>query len=230
MLRVLSEREAEPSVPSGPRAGAAEVAPSAAPSPSTGGIASRVDPEWVARVADEAGIPQRALAAYAGAALALAAESAGCGVGWNTLAGIGYVESLHGTIHGSSIDADGVARPGILGIPLDGSPLSDGSPTTQVPDTDGGALDGDATWDRAVGPMQFIPSTWEIYGRDGNGDGVADPHQIDDAALAAATYLCAAGGDLRVPQNWIAAVAAYNADVAYNNRVAAAADGYALAG
>ena len=38
-----------------------------------------------------------------------------------------------------------------------------------------GRLDGDDTWDRAVGPMQFIPSTWAWSGRDGDGDGVAQP-------------------------------------------------------
>ena len=44
--------------------------------------------------------------------------------------------------------------------------------------------------------MQFIPSTWMIYGADGNGDGIKDPFNIFDAALAAANYLCDAGGDL----------------------------------
>jgi len=37
--------------------------------------------------------------------------------------------------------------------------------------------------------MQFIPSTWQLAGRDGNGDGTADPFNIDDAALSAATCL-----------------------------------------
>src|SRR5687767_9098537 len=60
-----------------------------------------------------------------------------------------------------------------------------------IVDTDGGVLDGDARWDRAVGPMRFIPSTWQLVGRDGNGDGIADPFSIDDAALSAAAYLCA---------------------------------------
>ena len=48
--------------------------------------------------------------------------------------------------------------------------------------------------DRAVGPMQFLPASWARYGADGNGDGVRDPHQLDDAALAAAAYLCAGPG------------------------------------
>ena len=45
--------------------------------------------------------------------------------------------------------------------------------------------------------MQFIPSTWALYGADGNGDGVADPFNIFDAAAAAAHYLCRAGGNLQ---------------------------------
>lgn len=188
------------------------------------GISARVDPAWVADVATRTGIPSRALAAYAGAALAVADTRPDCGLGWNTLAAIGLVESEHGTIGGSRIGADGVARPAIVGIALDGSAAG------RVADTDDGALDGDARWDRAVGPMQFIPQTWLAYGRDGDGDGRADIHQIDDAALAAADYLCDVGGDLTDPARWIAAVHDYNPDTAYNHRVADAAAHYAQVG
>jgi len=45
--------------------------------------------------------------------------------------------------------------------------------TAVVVDSDGGALDGDARYDRATGPMQFLPGTWRSIGADGNGDGVA---------------------------------------------------------
>ncbi len=65
-----------------------------------------------------------------------------------------------------------------------------------IPDTDGGALDHDATWDLAVGPTQFIPSSLRTYGADGNGDGRADPDNVFDAGLATARYLCSSGGDL----------------------------------
>jgi murein DD-endopeptidase MepM/ murein hydrolase activator NlpD len=42
--------------------------------------------------------------------------------------------------------------------------------------------------------MQFMPSTWERWGLDANGDGVADPWNPEDAIYAAARYLSAAGG------------------------------------
>ncbi|SJM54320.1 lytic transglycosylase domain-containing protein [Gulosibacter sp. 10] len=181
------------------------------------------DPAWVAQIASKTGIPERAMAAYAGAALWASAEFPSCGLGWNTLAAIGLVESEHGSIDGGSIGNDGIASPEIIGIPLDGTS------TDSIPDTDGGALDGDSEWDRAVGPMQFIPATWQQHGMDGNGDGVADPHNIDDAAVSAAAYLCSSGGDLTQPENWIVAVEAYNSSVEYNNRVAEAANQYAAA-
>src|SRR5690625_6670086 len=96
-----------------------------------------------------------------------------------------------------------------------------------IPDTDNGALDGDATWDRAVGPMQFIPQTWERYGRDGNGDDIADPQNIDDAALSAAALLCTAGGDLSQNRNWTRAIYAHNHRHQYHRDVADAANHYA---
>ena len=184
-------------------------------------IAARADAAWVERTARLTSIPPRALAAYAGAALAVADTYPGCGLGWNTLAGIGWVETHHGTIFAGAITASGRAEPEIIGIPLNG----DG--TLVIRDTDAGALDGDAVWDRAVGPMQFIPSTWALSGVDGSGDGIADPHHIDDAALSAAQYLCGAGGDLTDPQRWIAAVDAYNPNLDYNHAVAERARFYA---
>jgi murein DD-endopeptidase MepM/ murein hydrolase activator NlpD len=47
----------------------------------------------------------------------------------------------------------------------------------------------------AIGWMQFMPSTWERWGVDANGDGVADPWNAQDAVTAAARYLAASGGD-----------------------------------
>lgn len=191
------------------------------PATASGVVVSQlVDPTWVAETSERTGIPPRALAAYAGADLAMV-NSTGCQVGWNTLAGISWVESHHGTLHGGSIGDDGVATPHIIGIALDGTT------TASIPDSDGGALDGDATWDRAVGPMQFIPQTWAEWGKDGNGDGIADPHNIDDAALTAASYLCHAHGTLDGSEQWIGAIRSYNDTDDYQNQVATAAQHYA---
>lgn len=187
---------------------------------SSAGIAALADPEWVADLAERTGIPPRALAAYAGADLH-AREAFGCEVGWNSLAAIGLVETEHGTIRGGTIGEDGRAMPRIVGIPLDGTT------TDALPDTDDGELDGDDRWDRAVGPLQFIPQTWEQWGADGSGDGAADIDQIDDAALTAARYLCEARGSMGDPESWIASVRSYNDSGEYQRRVAEAAERYA---
>lgn len=184
------------------------------------GISALPAAPWVAETAERFGIPERAVAAYAGAAMRLAGEQPSCGLDWATLAGIGHVESAHGTIHGGTINADGQQTPAVFGIALDGTV------TDRITDTDGGALDDDPVWDRAVGPMQIIPETWMKYRADGNDDGMPDPQHIDDAALTAARYLCAVGVDLRTPDGWIAAISAYNNTVSYNNLVADATSYY----
>lgn len=129
-----------------------------------------------------------ALQAYRVAARAANAAIPECGVDWSLLAGIGRVESRHGTYGGATLTGNGDVRGPIIGIALDGS-----RNTAVIPDSDGGSLDGDAVFDRAVGPMQFIPSTWRGFGVDGNGDGIADPQNIYDSATAAALYLCDRG-------------------------------------
>lgn len=186
------------------------------------GVADLPDRAWVSRIAERTGIPDRALLAYAGADLRVRADS-GCEVGWNTLAAIGFVETEHGTLGGGAIREDGRAVPRIVGIPLDGTT------TDAIPDSDGGAVDGDDEWDRAVGPLQFIPQTWAEWASDGSGDGSADIDHIDDAALTAARYLCAARGTLADGDAWVAAVRSYNDSAEYQQRVADAAAEYARA-
>lgn len=178
------------------------------------------DPAWVANVAIATGIPDRAIQAYAAAELTISAEDPACGLGWNTLAAIGSIESDHGRHGGAVLGGDGVSVPAIRGPALDGHGVA------AITDTDGGAWDGDAVWDRAVGPLQFIPDTWQRWGADGNGDGIADPNQIDDAALAAARYLCASGAMVS-PERWRAAVFSYNHLDAYVDDVAHVANRYA---
>ncbi len=67
----------------------------------------------------------------------------------------------------------------------------------------------------AVGWMQFLPSTWKMYGVDANGDGKKDPYNPVDGVFAAARYLKAAGAqeDLRK------AIFAYNHADWYVNSV-----------
>jgi membrane-bound lytic murein transglycosylase B len=179
---------------------------------------------WAGAVSERSGVPARVVQAYGAAELSQRAATPNCRLSWVTLAGIGRVESDHARFRGAAIDADGVARPPIVGIPLDGS-----AGVREVRDTDGGRLDGDPTYDRAVGPMQFLPTTWARYGADGNGDGVNDPQQIDDAARAAARYLCDGGRDTASGQGWWDGVLTYNRSVEYAQLVWAAADRYTTA-
>jgi membrane-bound lytic murein transglycosylase B len=208
---------------------AADVAPGAdapdevgAPSPQAG--AAGPDPlrAWADEVATRTEIPARALMAYGNAELAVRTSTPGCGLSWATLAGIGRVESDHGRYGGRTLGEDGRPSTPIIGVPLDGSP---GVKT--IADTDGGALDGDPVLDRAVGPMQFIPSTWARWSSDATMDGVGDPQQIDDAALAAGRYLCANGRDLRTAKGWWEAVLSYNNSVEYGQKVFGLAERYA---
>ena len=165
------------------------------------------------------GLPAAAVRAYATASLRLGDEQPGCRLGWSTLAGIGEIESVHGTLGGRTLLADGRPSQPIVGPALDGrGPVAairaSGSAT---------ALHGDPTWDHAVGPLQFLPSTWAQWGGDGDGDGVADPQDLDDAAYAAGRYLCADGGDLAEGPAWQRAVFSYNHAASYVAAVYAAA-------
>ncbi|MBH5334327.1 lytic transglycosylase [Streptomyces pactum] len=150
----------------------------------------------------ERGIPATVLDAYKRAEASLRESNPGCNLPWQLLAAIGKVES--GQARGGAVDADGTTFTPILGPQLNGVGFAN------ITDTDGGAYDGDTTHDRAVGPMQFIPSTWAGWGRDGNGDGVRNPNNIYDAALAAGSYLCAGGRDLSDPADLDRAILGYN--------------------
>ncbi len=139
------------------------------------------------------------------------------GLPWPVLAGIGKVESNHGRFGGAAIDPTGQVTPPIIGIRLDGS-----NGTSEVPDTDDGLLDGDVVFDRAVGPFQFLPASWTLFGVDGNADGVVDPHNIYDAVPAMVRHLCPSGS----LDDVAAALFAYNRSLEYVDQVLSWASRY----
>jgi membrane-bound lytic murein transglycosylase B len=161
----------------------------------------------VAPVGGDRRIPALALRAYREAAAWAAGFDPGCRLSWTVLAGIGRIESNHGMYGGAAtrFSPSGTVSPRITGPPLNGGGVA------RIPDSDRGRWDGDTTWDRAVGPMQFIPSTWRSLGRDGNGDGVADPNNLFDSAVSAAAYLClSVDGSLSDPAVLRQAIYNYN--------------------
>jgi hypothetical protein len=172
--------------------------------------------------------PARAPAAVSAAVLdayrlAVTVAPASCHLPVTLLAAIGQVES--GNLAGRQLDAHHRATPPIYGPLLDGS-----HGFAAIPDTDAGQLDGNTRWDRAVGPMQFIPSSWRIAGVDMDNDGARDPQDIEDAAGAAMVYLCANGRDLATAAGITSAVLAYNHSTAYLRLVLAWKHAYDAAG
>ena len=168
-------------------------------------------------------IPLVAYDAYRSASRSAPTITDSCEVDWAVVAGIAQVESRHGRIDPDHrLTADGDVEPPIRGRPLDGT-----SGTQTIADSDNGELDGDSTWDRAMGPLQFIPTTWRELGRDGNADGETDPDNLYDSALTAVAHLC-----LREPGNYSdrgelrRALIAYNASGRYADDVLRWVDRY----
>ncbi|MEV7092457.1 lytic murein transglycosylase [Amycolatopsis sp. NPDC051045] len=165
------------------------------------------------------GIPASMLRAYKNAAEILAKEQPNCHLDWALIASIGRIESNHA--RGGYVNAAGDTLEPILGPVLNGA-----GAFAAIPDTDGGKYDGNTQWDRAVGPTQFIPSTWRGYASDGNGDGVSNPNNIYDEALATARYLCSGGLDLSTDAGQRIAVRRYNNSQSYVDTVLAWASAY----
>ena len=186
-------------------------APAPAPAPA---------PEVVPASVTSGQIPRVNYEAYFAAGSKLAQELPGCGISWQLIAGIGRVESTHA--NNGKVGDNGELLAPILGPVLDGSLAGN----NVIHDTDGGQLDGDPNYDRAVGPMQFLPETWKMYAADGNGDGVIDPQNLFDAALTTGRYLCDGGLDLRDPEQQVAAVLRYNNSMEYVSDVRGWAAGY----
>ena len=180
---------------------------------------------FVDRISAHTDIPRRVLTAYIHAQLAVAATNPGCHLSWATLAGIGWVETQHGTWHSDLVLPSGEERAPIIGPALDGS-----GGMQKIGDTDHGKLDGDPVWDHAVGPMQFLPGTWTAWGTRAAGDGKpADPQNIDDATLSAGRYLCSVAGDMSVPKSWWSSLWVYNNSASYGITVYSGATAYANA-
>jgi hypothetical protein len=160
--------------------------------------------------ASTSGIPSAALSAYQRAAQIINAADKGCHVPWELIAAIGRVESDHGRYGGNVLSDKGVSEPGIYGIALNGK-----NGTQAIQDTDGGVLDKDTVYDRAVGAMQFIPGTWSVVKVDADGDGKRNPQDIDDSSLATAVYLCSGDDDLGTRKGQEAGVFRYNHSRSY---------------
>ena len=150
-----------------------------------------------------------------------AAQRPACRVQWPLLAAISRVESRHGTFGTSIVDPFGQVTPPIIGPPLNGLGFA------YIADSDGGLYDFDTVYDRAVGPMQFIPSSWAIFGRDGDGDGRRDPNNYYDATVAAAEHLCRSGVDVGTESGAQSAVFGYNQSNDYVALVLSLRDLYA---
>jgi hypothetical protein len=168
---------------------------------------------------EQLGIPGTMLDAYMQAADRLAVLQPNCHLDWPLLASIGRIESNHA--RGGRVNDNGDTISPILG------PVLNGGGFAAIRDTDNGSWDGDSSWDRAVGSMQFIPGTWKGYAADGNDDGVSSPHNVYDATLAAGKYLCSGGLDLANPTDRAAAVFRYNHSNSYVQTVLSWADAYA---
>ena len=181
-------------------------APASVSSPtSMAPAAASGDTSEIIATASTSGIPSAALAAYQRAEAVINSADKSCEIPWQLIAAIGRVESDHGRFGGNTLSDEGVAEPGIYGIALNGK-----NNTQNIVDTDAGQYDSDTKYDRAVGPMQFIPSTWSVVGVDGDNDGKRNPQDIDDAALATSVYLCSGDDDLSTDQGQRASVYRYN--------------------
>lgn len=172
---------------------------------------------------DAGDIPWTAVQAYHRSADILGHVQPSCELSWTLLAAIGKVASDHGRAGASDLADDGVANPALVGPALDGR-----GGRAKVADTDGGDLDGDGRWDHPVGPMQIRPAAWALAGVDGDGDGTRSPDDLDDAALAAAVYLCASDdGGLADPAAAADALRAYGGSDRWVAQVLAVQQAYA---
>lgn len=117
---------------------------------------------------------------------------------WRLLAAIGRIESSDGK--------------NLIGIRLDGR-----NNTAIIRDTDGGRIDGDKVYDRAVGVMQCIPETCTSFAVDANKDGTINFFDPYDGIYTAVNYLCANGA--ADPKRLETAILNYNHSSKYLHQV-----------
>lgn len=197
-------------------------------------VERQLDPlkEWAQTRADKYRIPVRAAQAYGYAAVIMSKAQPSCHLGWTTLAGIARIESNHARFGGATISSEGTVQPPIRGVALNGT----GGNATII-DLSESSRAGHTVYARAMGPFQFIPDTWQRWGIKANSDRshlirtigtgkpgasqdlTGNPDNIDDAALAAGRYLCAAGGNLATAKGWQRAILAYNHSMEYLQQV-----------
>lgn len=178
----------------------------------------------LASVPGQTGLTPKALNAYLNAEATMTELAPRCHISWRTIGAVASVESVHGEYGNGRLDIDGRPADPIIGIALNGETVDNfGHTTARLTDTDDGEYDGDPNFDRAVGPLQFIPESWDRWRLDADGDGERDPQDIDDAALTAAAYLCNYGS-LRYWETWSVAIFGYNHSGAYVNSVKASLD------
>lgn len=200
-------------VPSADSLGDSGGNPTASPTADPAAVAkANLSLDWLDETSKKTNIPRRVLQAYVGASLWGTRQYPSCNLNWNTLAAIGSVESNHGRLGGAKIKDDGNADKDILGPQLNGQGFK------RIEDTDNGSLDNDTEFDRAVGPMQFLPQTWRSMAKDGNGDGRANPNNIDDATVTAVAYLCKSG-NMGTSVGWDKAIRSYNDSDDYVQKV-----------
>ncbi|MGE0728528.1 MAG: M23 family metallopeptidase [Acidimicrobiia bacterium] len=138
------------------------------------------------------------------------------GLPWQVLAAIGFIESRHGS--GRLDPATGTVQPPIMGPALDGTNGNASIPDPSMPDG----------WAHALGPMQFLSTTWAAWGRVAPGrpaSSTPDVHNAWDAIYGAAAYLCDADGQL---DDLDAAILTYNHSREYLDDVMAKAVEYGL--
>ena len=165
-------------------------------------------------------IPVIALEAYAYAARVAEVENPKCHIAWTTLAGIGQVESHHGTYRGATLAPNGDVSPPIRGVRLDGT-----GDNLRIVGEEGSDADGGVA--RADGPDAVHSGDLALVRGRRQQRRHVSPDNIDDAALTAAGYLCWRGKDLATPRGWITALRAYNNSGVYARAVRDWATAYA---